>query len=335
MKDSQLLFVLPTDSEAISGGNRFNQKLLDALSAQGNFSKIGAGQWAQNRQGAAGVCIVDTLNLSEFASVYPWRDPKQRFVLLVHHLASLEPGVDRECRVAVEERAILALFDGFIATSEYAAEVLRSFGLSQPCLVLQPSLNPQLQRSTVPISPVFALMACNLLPRKGVLEFLRGLSSEVRAEDTFTLQIVGRLDMDPSYVLECRRYTAMLEGKVQLRGALPYEKMPDAYQAANLFLSASKMETFGISLQEARHCGVPILVVCGGNSENHVQNGVTGQSVASPEELARVFVHLVRHPHLLQNYWQNAQAEVRELGETWEELALRLRGALRDWFGPQ
>jgi glycosyltransferase involved in cell wall biosynthesis len=117
-----------------------------------------------------------------------------------------------------------------------------------------------------------------------------------------------------------------------LQGEVPYEKMATWYREANLFVSASTMETYGISLQEARHFGLPMLVVAGGNSGNHLRPGVTGSVYADPSALAAGFVELVRQPALLSSYLQEAQAQRPTHGGSWQESADALLLQLEAWF---
>ena len=178
-------------------------------------------------------------------------------------------------------------------------------------------------------------MACNLVPRKGVLEFLLALAEELEASDSLVIDIVGRTDLQADYAhacAECIAASEQLTTRVRLQGAKAYSEMPAWYQRANLFVSASAMETYGISLQEAKHLGLPIFAMSGGNSANHVASGITGELYPSPAELAKGVVRLSRCPSGLAEYFRQAQGCRQAPGSSWPAEAQRLRVSLEAWF---
>ena len=77
----------------------------------------------QIANGTPGRYLVDTLNLDE-ARVLEGKTPAQRAVLVVHHLPSLEPDITPEHASLALERSVVPLFDGFLATSAFTAELL-------------------------------------------------------------------------------------------------------------------------------------------------------------------------------------------------------------------
>ena len=123
MSHRDLVFVLPPDSHLISGGNIYNRELTAAVRRQRAIDEVSVAEWQRLvASGAAGVFFIDTLILEEFLRHVPERPaPGQRFVLVVHHLPSLEPGVDAGDPSLAVEQEVLPRFDGFLATSPYTA----------------------------------------------------------------------------------------------------------------------------------------------------------------------------------------------------------------------
>mgnify|MGYP001548494209 CR=1 FL=1 len=329
-----VVVVRPEGHEEVSGGNLYNRHLLQALADCGELRRLSVAQWTEATQ-EPGIYLIDSLNLVEFVSMYPRRVEGQHFVLLVHHLPSLEPGlVPHDASLQIEREA-LARFDAFVATSEYTQSYLASLGYQQRVHCLPP---PPPSFSSVPrplTQPLHALMACNLVPRKGVLEFLLALAEELEASDSLVIDIVGRTDLEPAYAracAECIAASEQLRTRVRLQGASAYSEMPAWYQRANLFVSASAMETYGISLQEAKHFGLPIFAMIGGNSANHVAAGITGELYPSPAELAKAVVGLSRSPSSLAEYFRQAQLCRETTGSSWPAEAQRLRLSLEAWF---
>ncbi|WP_022664864.1 glycosyltransferase [Desulfospira joergensenii] len=63
---------------------------------------------------------------------------------------------------------------------------------------------------------------------------------------------------------------------VEMKGRVPYEKLPGFYSAGDLFVFPSTMDTFGMVVLEAQACGLPGLVTDIGGPQEIVENGVTG-----------------------------------------------------------
>ncbi len=334
---STLVFVMPDGSDEISGGNLYNAQLLAALKSCGHVLRMSVSEFASSDL-PRGTYLVDTLNLDVAQGVLERRSAGQRFVLLVHHLPSLEPGLAPDHPSLAVEGAVLGKFDGYVATGEFTRTWLAECGISERVELLEPPMPANADVVRTISAPLRALMVCNLIPRKGVLAFLKGLEGELAARhvgERFHLDIVGRSDLHREYGEECARIvreSASLRKHVTLRGPLPHGELPTEYCGANLFLSASKMETFGISLQEARHYGLPILAVRGGNTENHVHQGRTGNLYDSPEALAQGFVQLLRDSDEHARMFALAQSMRPRGGERWVGSVERLKQSLARWF---
>lgn len=331
-----VFFVMPEGSDKVSGGNLYNAHLYEALEPLCNLQRLTPSELRTSR--ADGLYIVDTLNIDDFLA----RDElaskdddsasngAQHFVLLVHHLASIEPGTEGSAPEVVRETEALRRFDAFITTSAFASSLLDSYGLEQPTICFEPPISVEVDARSFD-APMRALMVCNLIPRKGVVRFLESLSIAARHDDDFLLSIVGRDDMAPCYAKACRLLCDELGQRVHLLGARGYSEMSELYQTSNLFVSASLMETFGIALQEAKHHGLPIFAVDGGNSKNHLDSGVTGEVFESPEALAFGVIHLVRNRERHRRYFEAAQDRMPGPTEGWGRGAARVLEALARW----
>ncbi len=327
-----IVFVLPQGSDAVSGGNLYNERLMGSLAKGREFRCVRVSDWMKEQPTPA-TYIVDTLNLAEFSELVRTRVPGQKFVLLVHHLASLEPGASDSSDGCMLETAMLPLFDGFIATSQYTADVLAEYGLGKRVFVGEPAID-EIRSPVRELSwPPRALMASNLIPRKGVLAFLRELSGCVSSEACFSLDIVGRTDMDQGYSSACAALVQQdaIAERVRLLGPVGYRDMRAKFETADLYLSSSRMETFGMALQEARYYGLPIFAVDGGNCRRHVIAGVTGELYETPEKLAYAFASIVSCESRLRHYFDKAQTGRPAATECWDELAVRLCETMEQW----
>lgn len=341
MRRSPLAFVLPAQHGLISGGNIYNQRLIDALTALTvprspdasdaqrpvRTLSVAEGQAAM-RAGAPGTYFIDTLNLGDFVELLAQPRARQRTILIVHHLPSLEPGIDPADPALAIERATLPRFDGFLTTSSYTTALLRARGHeTQAIMTVPPALSAR-DRQALRCPPVVrGLLVGNLIARKGVLPFLHALDEAVTPDDRFDIDVVGGAVLDPDYARACARLIASsprLGPRLHLRGEVAHADMDAYYGAASVVISASSMETFGMALQEARAWGLPILARDGGNARNHFTPGQNGELHATTPALVRGFLALVRDPARMQRLFACAQAMRAGAEYTWDAAARAL-----------
>ncbi len=361
MSDRRLVFIVPPGSELVSGGNIYNRELLAALEAlRDNEARmppidvVSPSRWHEMlREGVRGTYLVDTLLMDDFMTrALPLRADGIRFILIVHHLPSLEPGLAEAAAgdsadgqgplhpaLALERRA-LPQFDGFLTTSQYTSELLHRRGIGRGAVMTVPPGLPDIARPPLACPPrMRALMVGNLIARKSVLPFLRALAaqlSELRVDDgedtgDIRVDIVGRCDLEPAYAEACARAiadSAHLSRRVQIHGPVPYQEMPSYYTSASVLVSASQMETFGMALQEARAYGLPILAYDGGNSRNHFDDGVNGHLYRRVDAIADDIVALARDPARMGALFLRAQRHRAGADYTWAAAAARLLSEL-------
>src|SRR5262249_40881598 len=143
--------------------------------------------------------FVDTLNLAD-AAVLAHKTAEQHAVLVVHHLPSLEPGISPDDPAILHERSSLPRFDRFLATSPFTADLLARRGFARErIMTVEPGL-PPVELGPSRIEPPYrALLVGNLIPRKGIRDLLFALAATTEPTDAFSLDIVGRADLDPAY----------------------------------------------------------------------------------------------------------------------------------------
>ena len=330
----ELLFLLPSGSDAVSGGNIYNAELLRALVGRAPARGVERATFLERlAAGAPGVYCVDSLDLHE-AALFPQRKHDQRLVLVVHHLPSLEPQPNTE---AVElERAALPRFDGYLCTSPFTSEVLTTRGFDlRRIMTVTPGL-PAVELGPPGYEPPLrALFVGNLVARKGVLPLLEALAAQAYEEDTFSLEIRGRDDLEPSYANACRGEPArsrVLAERVRFLAPVPYGEMGAVYRRSGLLVSAASMETYGMALAEARAHGVPILTQDGGYARHHVIEGETGATFSTVDALADEFLRLARNPEATRTLRENARRRATPGVATWSRAATELLAELERCF---
>jgi glycosyltransferase involved in cell wall biosynthesis/predicted metal-dependent phosphoesterase TrpH len=106
-------------------------------------------------------------------------------------------------------------------------------------------------------------------------------------------------------------------------GWLGGEDLPRVYASADMFLFASRTDTFGQVLLEAQASGLPVVAVAEGGPASLIEDGVTGLLAdADEDELASAILALVDGPLLHERLRRAALTSVRD--RTWETALQRL-----------
>jgi glycosyltransferase involved in cell wall biosynthesis len=116
-------------------------------------------------------------------------------------------------------------------------------------------------------------------------------------------------------------------------GWLEGEELARAYASADIFLFASRTDTFGQVLLEAQASGLPVVAVAEGGPCSIVQDGVTGLlRPPEPRALAEAVLDLAASPQRRRGLARAGLASVRE--RTWERALARLADGYRRALGP-
>jgi glycosyltransferase involved in cell wall biosynthesis len=337
---TELVFALPARSAEVSGGNVYNEELMRALGREYAVTALRVPECiARVQQGQPSFYFIDSLDLEKSASFPPARTG-QYFGLIVHHLATLEPGV--ETPDLERERSMLSRFHLLITTSPFTAELLRERGYDSSRILTVPPAPPTDGCALPTPAPPFVFsMVCNLIPRKGVLELFEHLARLVHTTDCFHLEVAGRSDIEPKYAEACLEVaqSSTLRSIVRYLGPVPHEQIAECYRRAAAFVSTSKMETFGMALQEARAYGIPILAVDAGHARHHFTAGENGLLFESAASLARELLALSREPARMQRFFADAQRLRAPSDYTWtaaaEEFSRQLRRCYPALGGPE
>jgi len=312
-------FVLPDLEGSHSGGSVFNRGLLEALCTSGlGVTELSLAQAASVLHNPKPYYLwVDSLWLNELPRLRKLVRQHGSIGLLTHYLPSLVRygAIPTRAQLSLEELLALDETDAFLVTSEFMQSAVGSLLLTpRPIIVVEPARTATKRASAIaPAIPLFAVMVANLLPGKGVEPFLRALGEQTVHTDQYQLEILGSHRMDPHYASACDQLVASqptLSERVRFRHTSSPAEVIERISEANLLVSASTMESYGMVLAEARTIGVPILAHAGGNVENHVQERAGGEMVRSHAQLARAFLTLCRNTHSLTSRaeaaWQMA-----------------------------
>ena len=246
------------------------------------------------------------------------------------HLSEREP----DDRIA-GERLVAQGADRIICASEGERRVLIDhYGVSParavqvPCGVdtghFRPMPRARVRRSLgLPEDGLVLLYVGRIEPLKGIDILLRAAAE---TEGRFRLLVVGGDGKDARRKAELRQLADELgiSDRVLFRDAVPHERLPLYYNAADVCVVPSYYESFGLVALEAMACGVPVVASRVGGLLETVQDGRTGYLVPwrCPEPFAERLELLLDNEPLRRSLGRLARSAVERF--RWAEVATRV-----------
>lgn len=207
-------------------------------------------------------------------------------VALVHHPLGLEAGLapERAQALLASEAAALARAARIVAASPTTARVIREdFGIAPERIAVALPGTEKAPRAKgtangmangsangLPGAPLEILALGAVVPRKGFDLLVRALAPLVDLR--WRLTIAGPIDRDADCVLSLRATIAEagLADRVIVTGTLDEAARDAVLDAADLFVSPSLYEGYGMALAEAMARGLPIVASTGGAAHETV-----------------------------------------------------------------
>jgi glycosyltransferase involved in cell wall biosynthesis len=276
------------------------------------------------------ILVVDGLAYGAFTQ--PLLDSLDgRVIALVHHPLFLETGLPHARKVELRntETAALLRADHIIVTSRATKRILTEhMGLpSQKMTVAEPGTDPA-GRATGTGMPLHILAVGAVMPRKGYDVLVEALAKITDLD--WRMTIAGALDRHPATVEQLRALidSHNLQDRIHLAGKVVPATLDRFYESADLFVSASLFEGYGMVLAEAMARGLPIVTATGGAAGD-----TAGQAVAlhvesgNVEELAAAMQRALTDKKLRDRLADAAWDAGRAL-PTWNETARRVAAVI-------
>ena len=252
---------------------------------------------------------------------------------LVHHPLCLEAGLGEDRRLALQatETAALARADHVVVTSVTTAATLAAdFAVPPTRITVAPPGTDPAPRATGTGAPLQLLAVGSVVARKAHDVLVRALAP-LRQRD-WQLTICGATDLDAGAVHAVRAalHETGLADRVRLAGPASAQELAQLYAGADLLVSASLYEGYGMALAEALARGVPIVCTTGGAAARTVPDAAAlkvppGDTEALSQALATVLDDAVLRRRLGDAAWAAAASLPR-----WEDTARIVAGAIRD-----
>jgi HAD superfamily hydrolase (TIGR01458 family) len=332
----------PPPRDRISGGFTYNAEIGRRLAATGlgsllevEESALGAGPPAE-AEGAT--LVVDSLYLAG-QDPPAWLTAEDRAFatrLLLHYLPSANPTLSAAERAPLEarEQAWIDAVDAVVTTSErLAAEVEARHGCpahpSMPGVSAffrpDPAGTPEDARDAFTV-----LMVGALVPEKGQLDVARALAGHAGQGTALRLVLVGDTGAAPEYAAELRDAAPAVE--VVQTGCLSPQRVAEQMRAAQVFVSASNFESYGMAVSEAVATRLPVVSYRVGEVERWVRDGENGHllAVGDTAGLARVLGRLIERPADLDTL---REPRTQQFFPSWEYSFERFLSACRSATG--
>lgn len=278
--------------------------------------------------------MVDGLALGAMPELAAELSTRLRLVALVHHPLGLETGLDPATATAWLERERLALQHArrIVVTSAATAATLQAlFAIAPTRITVAPPGTDPAPLARGGHAPTTALLAVgSVIPRKDFATLVRACA---RITDLpWRLRIAGSLERDPDEAARVRASIAAhgLDQRVSLAGELSADDLAAAYDGADLVVSSSRYEGFGMALAEALARGLPIVAADGGAVGSWLPaDAAVLVEPGSVDALAAALRDVLGDPGRLATLQAGAR-RARESLVRWPESAALVSTALRE-----
>ena len=257
------------DPAAPSGGNLYDRRVCQGLARAGwdvhedAVSRVGRPAFPASalaevlaRVRGGRVTLVDGLVASGHPEVLGPESARLRLVVLVHLPLGLGGSAGVRQREATALRGVAAV----VTTSRWSRRWLVDTYALDPARVVAatPGVDPA---GVVCGSPAGNRLLCvgALVPEKGQDALVEALA--ILTGGDWCCELVGSVRRDPGFVALVRRRAAELgvAHRVHLTGPLTGPALDDAYARADLLVTASRLETYGMVVTEALARGIPVV----------------------------------------------------------------------------
>lgn len=166
---------------------------------------------------------------------------------------------------------------------------------------LPPAPSREEARRRLGIAGPVAISVGSLFERRCVPELLRGFVRVLGSFPTARLEIVGENRSHPYRDYREEAWRLGLGGAVRFSGFADESRLADLYAAADVAVSLSEYEGFGLPALEALARGVPLVIGNRPSLSELFSDAAVGVEPRSPAEIADAIVRLLSEPLLRQD----------------------------------
>lgn len=152
-------------------------------------------------------------------------------------------------------------------------------------------------------------------PHKGQDVFLRSIPLIMKNNPNSKFVVVGDGSRQGDYILQLKNLTMQLGITEHVFFLGPRRDIPQIMKDLDVFVSASRSESFGLVLVEAMASGVPVVAADAGGISEIIEHGKSGLLFSIDDEgmLAGGVCSVLNNPLLAKKYSENAVSRVHSL----------------------
>ena len=342
----RVAFAVPGDLATPTGGYRYDRRIIqelrrlgwrvDVLDVGDGFPFPSAAQRATALEVLSTVpdgcpIVLDGLAFGALPEAGALRS-RTPLIALVHQPCALEPGLDTaQADVFREsERAALAAAARVVVTSEATARIVSAdyYVQSQCISVVRPGNDPVSPAPGSNDDVVRLLSVGSVVPGKGYDLLIMALAT--LAGLPWRLTVAGDRTRNPAAAarLDADIAARGLGDRVAVLGAVQSDRIIELYLASDVFVLASRFESYGMALAEAIAHGLPVVSTTAGAIPDTVPEG-TGLLVPPDDvgALAQALRRLIGDRGERRRLAANARAAAARL-PTWQDSARLFAGAI-------
>jgi len=257
-----IYFVCPDPTLSITGGNIFNQQIIDGLNTlRIPFTQIIIDTWKNLDPTREDIILMDSIYLDELPALNLNKVEAVKLIL-VHLLPSM---VDKS-RALDSEKEILSQFDLLIANSLFTRDYLFAMNLPQPRIkIIQPWIR-KLQ-NTGEFKRNKIILVANWYPAKQIDKFFEQLLLS-RLPDDLLVYFYGDTQVDKRYTRHCM---SILEDNpsilrhISIEGISTRENLDKVYAESKCLVDVSGFESYGMAVAEAIVSDLQVLTLGNGH----------------------------------------------------------------------
>jgi glycogen(starch) synthase len=200
----------------------------------------------------------------------------------------------------------LAAANALMPISRHEAECVRRAGLTQPQTVVPQWLDFAAIQSTpqrdLDLPRPAILFIGQLSPRKGYDLLLRAMPAVLERYPTATVLLVSGLNQEDRAKLDQMAHDLRIAERIQVLGRVEDAELVNLYRAADVYVTPTRYEGFGLTLLEAMTAGCPLISTDIPVVNETVRHGVNGWLTRynEPDDLARGILLLLDDEALRQ-----------------------------------
>ena len=286
---STVYFAYPGDLETVTGGYRYDRRLIDELRSMGlkvetlslPLDSLSPGQKSLNtiKQTFAAlpgqaVVIIDGLAFGVLDDLAVAEAQRLRLVALCHHPLALETGLNESQKQTLfaSERRALSCTRATVVTSKHTRQILiDQFDVPAEKIIAALPGTDRVSFAPCDGNPVRLLTVASLTRRKAhdvlinALAPLKSLNWQAR--------VVGGSDFDPAWAKSLQELVNTLDLSDRIHFAGSVDDAQAEYQQADVFVLPSRFEGYGMVFAEALAAGLPVIAARAGAVPQVVPEG--------------------------------------------------------------